>query len=202
MDFKFILRSLKGKLSGKKKVFEPQLLMRYAYQILPSIEPPGEGYKLRFWREGDEGGGLDLLNATGQLGVWDQARIRSELAASVVDSGQLCVVHGEQIVALASVQDRKVFGVESWEIGWVATHPEHRGKGLGSWVTTAAIEVALALPSRPIVLQTDDYRIPAIKVYLKLGFLPNYDHVSYPLRWGKIFLTLGSDYAAYNTAIE
>ena len=202
VDFKFFLRSLKRKLSGQNKKNEPQLLMRYPHHILPPIEPLKEGYILRSYREGDERGWMELLNANGQLGIWDQVRIRSELRGSVVAGSQLFVVHGEQIVALASVQDRTLFGVDSWEIGWVAAHPEHRGKGLGSSVTTAAIEVALALPPRPIVLQTDDYRIPAIKVYLKLGFSPTYDHVSYANRWRTIFLTLGGDYAVYNSAIK
>ena len=202
VDFKFFLRSLKRRLSGQNEQNEPQLLMRYPHQFLPLIEPPEEGYVLRPYRKGDESDWMELLNTNGQLGVWDQNRIRSEIKSSVVEGSQLFVVHGEQIAALASVHDRRVFGVESWEIGWVATHPEHRGKGLGRWVTTASIEVALGLPPRPIVLRTDDYRIPAIKVYLKLGFLPTYDHVSYSHRWRNVFLTLGGDYAGYNPVLE
>ncbi len=201
VNFKLVRRFLKAKLCGKNKRNEPQLLMHYPHKTPPSIVPPRGGYTLRSHRQGDAEGMVDLLNSNGQLGVWDRARIRSQIEARVVDGGQLCVVHSEQIVALANVQDREIFGVNSWEIGWVASHPEHRGKGLGRWVTAAAIEVALALPLRPIVLQTDAYRIPAIKVYLKLGFLPSNDHVSYPHRWQKVFLTLGEDYAAFNRPI-
>jgi mycothiol synthase len=73
---------------------------------------------------------------------------------------------------------------------------------LGGRVTAAAVEIALGLPLRPIVLRTDDYRIPAIKVYLKLGFVPTYDHLSYPDRWQAIFLALGENYARYHSALQ
>ena len=36
------------------------------------------------------------------------------------------------------------------------------------------------------VLSTDDERIPAIKLYLSLGFEPIYTHESHKERWGKV----------------
>ncbi|HHY83306.1 MAG TPA: hypothetical protein GX505_11630 [Clostridiales bacterium] len=36
------------------------------------------------------------------------------------------------------------------------------------------------------VLETDDFRLPAIKTYFRLGFQPKFTHESHPDRWDKI----------------
>jgi mycothiol synthase len=107
---------------------------------------------------------------------------------------QFFAASGAQLAACAGVHDAVIDGVEYWEIGWVASHPAHRGRGLGGQVTAAAVGHALALGGRPVVLRTDDFRLPAIKVYLQLGFVPLFDHPSYPERWRLIASRLGPGY--------
>ena len=41
------------------------------------------------------------------------------------------------------------------------------------------------------VLQTDDFRIPAVKTYLKLGFEPLIVHENQPKRWKDVFSAIG-----------
>ncbi len=197
---KILTNFLKRALGSNKEQPKPQLLMRYPHQIAPLVGKLEQGYLLRTYQEGDESGWMEALNANGELGVWDLQRIRAELEGDLVQGTQFFVVVGGEIGALGSVYDRTIGGVKSWEIGWVASHPGHRGKGLGSHVTARTIESALALPRRPIVLRTDDFRIPAIKTYLKLGFVPTYDHASYAARWQEVFAELGEQYAVFNPA--
>ena len=40
-------------------------------------------------------------------------------------------------------------------------------------------------------LTTDDYRIPAIKCYLRAGFEPEMTEDDHPERWEKIFAAIG-----------
>ncbi len=40
-------------------------------------------------------------------------------------------------------------------------------------------------------LCTDDWRLPAVKTYLNLGFEPEIIHESHPARWKAVFETLG-----------
>lgn len=175
----------------KKESF-PQLRMSYTPAALPRVAELPAGYQFRTFLTGDEQGWVELLNANGELGEWNLERVAGVLGGGL--KKQFFATTEAQLVACAGVHDAVLDGVEYWEIGWVASHPAHRGKGLGGQVTAAALGYALTLPPRPIILRTDDFRLPAIKVYLQLGFAPLFDHPSYPERWRLITSRLGPEY--------
>ena len=154
-------------------------------------------YRLRPYQPGDEEGWLGLLQANGELGHWDRQRLAEVLAGIRI---QLFVECEGRIVACTGCNDRTRELRPCWEIGWVAVHPSFQGQGLGQLIVAAAVVQAKALDPRPIYLLTDDFRIPALRCYLKLGFLPNNSHPSYPHRWADIFAHLGADYQALKPA--
>ena len=84
----------------------------------------------------------------------------------------------------------------SWEIGWIAVHPEHRRRGLGEAVTRLALDRALDLPPRTILLYTEDHRLDALRLYLRLGFQPSPRHRSHRRRWQSVGDRLPSEAAA------
>ena len=184
-------------LTGSPPAPLPQLLMWYAPPEGPVLGDLAAGYRLRTYAAGDEAGWAALLEANGQLGSWDEGRARQELDQGLVQQAQFFVAAGESLVSTTGVYDRLLTGKPCWEIGWVAVHPAHQGKALGPQVVGAAVRAALALPRRPIGLRTDDFRLPAIKVYLRLGFVPDGEHPSYPGRWQAIFAQLGEEYARF-----
>lgn len=188
-------------LAGTDLPRQPQLVMWYPHTQSPDLGALPCGYQRRAFRPGDEHGWVALLNANGQLGQWDLERIRREIAGQLVLTGQRFVLCGDEIVAAAGVYDRQREGKDAWEIGWIACHPEHRGRNLGGQVTSGAVAVALKLSRRPIYLLTDDFRLPALKVYLKLGFVPDMQHPSYAERWQGIFGRLGESYARYRSLL-
>ena len=100
------------------------------------------------------------------------------------------------LAAGAGVYERSPAG---WEVGWVATQPKHRGRGLGRSAVTAAVISALALPARPVWLFTDDHRDAAIRLYLRLGFAPDFHHPSHPRRWHRVLQRLGPEFSAHST---
>lgn len=179
-------------MAEPKKENLPQLRMRYLPAAPPAVPGMPAGYRLRGFETGDEREWVELLNANAELGEWNLERITGVLAGGL--KGQFFVAAGAQLAACAGVHDALLDGVEYWEIGWVASHPGHRGLGLGAQVTAAALAHALSLPPRLILLRTDDFRLPAIKTYLKLGFAPLFDHASYPERWRLIASRLGPGY--------
>ena len=69
------------------------------------------------------------------------------------------------------------------ELGWVAADPAHGGKGLGRAVCAAVVGRFLRAGYRRIYLKTDDWRLAAIKSYLKLGFVPFLHHPEMAERW-------------------
>lgn len=170
----------------------PQLILWYGREDAPAL-PELAGYRLRTYQPGDEAGWLALLQANGELGRWDRQRLADVLEETRV---QLFVECKGQIVACAGCNDRTRELRPCWEIGWVAVHPGFQGRGLGKLIVAAAVAQAKALGLRPIYLLTDDFRIPALRCYLKLGFAPNNSHPSYSRRWAAIFARLGGEYQA------
>ena len=69
------------------------------------------------------------------------------------------------------------------EMGWVAVDPDHRGKALGFIVTAAATNRLIEAGYGHIYLLTDDFRLAALKTYLRLGYVPFLFHPSMERRW-------------------
>ena len=68
---------------------------------------------------------------------------------------------------------------------------EYGGKGLGRQASLAALHQMKRDGRKSAVLTTDDFRIPAIKTYLKMGFKPQITHKSHQDRWIKILECIG-----------
>jgi mycothiol synthase len=58
------------------------------------------------------------------------------------------------------------------EIGYVAVDPSHRGKGLGRAVVALAVVRLIEAGYRHIFVGVQGWRLPAVKCYLRLGFVP------------------------------
>lgn len=69
----------------------------------------------------------------------------------------------------------------------VALKPEFRGMGLGNLMSRIAVAVLKKEGMTSAYLTTDDWRIPAIKTYLKAGFVPDLTtEEDFPSRWERI----------------
>lgn len=73
----------------------------------------------------------------------------------------------------------------------VGSLPEYKGKGLGYQVSLATLHQMRHEGKEQAVLQTDDFRLPAIVTYLKLGFVPEHSHPTHAQRWEDIAKELG-----------
>lgn len=66
------------------------------------------------------------------------------------------------------------------------------GKRLGLWVSLAALYAMRERGCQSVILETDDFRLPAIRTYRRLGFIPLHQHWSHPLRWHRVRHKLGT----------
>ena len=57
-------------------------------------------------------------------------------------------------------------------LGWLAVDPDHDGKGLGRAVSAAVTARLIEGGYSNIYLETHDHRLPAIKIYLAMGWVP------------------------------
>ena len=149
------------------------------------------GYVLRQYTDADEPAYIELMGMAGFTG-WTHDRVTQSRNRTLPD-GFFLAVHGitGKLVATAVAQHSPTeLHPYGGEMGWVAGNPDHKGKGLGMAVTAAATARLIRAGYRDIRLQTDDFRLPAIKSYLKLGFQPLLCAPEMQQRWENLFAQL------------
>ena len=151
---------------------------------LPDAMSPN-GFDLRSYRPGDEDSWVELIN-TGEFGSdWDRARFDEYMTGPERMAGSRIAVQDRKIVAatFASVQpDMDNTG----RVDFVTSLPEYRGLGLGRLVCSAVLRYLVDRGYSRIILFTDDWRLPAIGLYLSMGFEPQMTRDDMPGRWEAI----------------
>ena len=170
----------------------PQLRMRlHRFDSLPPVALPS-GYGMTTLREAGVDAWMDALNSTGQLGDWDVDRAGDWLTGerSAISEGTFIVTFdGRPAATCCTIPPTST--ERRAELGWLSVSPEHQGRGLGSQVCLAVLHFARRMGYAEIYLNTDDWRLPAVKTYLALGFEPEMAHESHPRRWAAVYEELG-----------
>ncbi len=153
----------------------PQLQMIWPQARLSTPPTPQlpAAYHLRTFRPGDEARFYEVMALAGWPG-WDIEKLKPWLYR-MLPEGWFMAVHtaSDQIVASAmATHDPTWIKPFCAELGWVAADPAHSGKGLGTAVVAAATARMIASGYTHVHLYTEHYRLPALKIYLKLGYLP------------------------------
>ncbi len=160
---------------------------------IPTWQAP-PGYCLRRYQPGDEDGILRVLDAAG-FDDWDAGRLGEYLEAPERSTGTHVVTNEAAIVAVTfASQDMPIRGVG--RLDFVAADPDHQGRGLGLGLCGAVTRTLLERGYVSVALSTDDWRLGAIKTYLKLGFVPKVIRQDMPDRWRAIFEQLQWPYEA------
>ena len=172
----------------------PQLHMyRPNLADLPPLGVP-DGYELRTYRPGDEaiwGQIMDVCLPMG-AGQWRPEIVRDTLTSLPQfdpDGLYFATWHGIPVGTATAWRLRP----DEQEIGYVhmvGVLPDHRGRRLGYVVTLAALQRFRERGLHAAMLDTDDFRLSAIRAYLDLGFQPEQRHPSHPERWAVILSEL------------
>jgi len=187
------LRSLPGRPAYQfiEAEYEHQLEM-----VRPSAAPVGappapEGYLLRQFRAGDEKEYDDLFH----LAFADEGRF-AEALDRVLEGGFFVIEHlrSGQLVSSCQAWRGSIMPrhPDSGQMGWLVTDPSHTGKGLGTIVAACATNRLAAEGYGRPCLGTEDFRIAAIYIYLKLGWLPYIYREDMVPRWRSILAHLAS----------
>jgi mycothiol synthase len=169
---------------------------------LPALLIPA-GYGLRTFEPGDERAWADIMEASSGLGrEWTIEKVRERMVErEQFEPGGLffatCDADGGRPVASATAWRKDVTERVMGTVHMVCALDDHRGKGLGRLVSLAVLHHLQKRGFRTADLSTDDFRVPAIRSYLGLGFVPVYltddarvdDHEA---RWSAIFSHLFS----------
>lgn len=149
----------------------PQLEMVWgqALDAAPEVRV-SEGYALRNFEPGDRERYLALLAAAGMppcpLDYWE---------SHLLPRGFFVIEHSASRALVATCMashhpaPRHPY---AGNLGWLAADPAHSGHNLG-WSATAAVTARLLRGGyERLYLTTDDFRAAAIRIYLRMGWVP------------------------------
>jgi glycosyltransferase involved in cell wall biosynthesis/ribosomal protein S18 acetylase RimI-like enzyme len=160
-----------------------QLRMRRS--LLSGLAPLelAAGFSIRPATESDLAAWAELMN--GPMGYWDEGRARRELWGDqdVLEGGvQLLLDPRKQLVGSATAK-RSGTDPSAGYLHMVFVAPELRGRGLGRAISLAALHRLINAGVDTAILETDDWRLAAIRTYLKLGFEPDLAADGHDARW-------------------
>ena len=175
------------------------LLMRRPDLLnLPPLPPLPDGYALRETQPGDIPAVADVLDRAFADEAWDGERVASTLNEEQGVKQTLVVDFRGRPIATASARLRPDRFPGSGYLHWVAVDPDHRGRRLGFFLSLAVLHTFETLGCADALLETQDHRLAAIKTYLTLGFLPEYQDETHRERWKAIQAALpGKDLRPY-----
>ena len=157
---------------------------------LANVQPP-RGYVLRPFAPGDQDSWAQLLQRVGFAADWDRTRVDRYLEDPERREGSRVVSFGKRVVSVCFAS-RENLGPSVGVLDYVATDPKHQGKGLARCVCTAVLKFFIGVGYPAVTLGTDDWRLPAIKLYLSLGFEPVMEREDMPGSWERIMKEIGS----------
>jgi mycothiol synthase len=152
----------------------PQLRMVHVFHNKGKLAAPKlpPGYRLLQSVPYDGDRWVELINESGEFGIWSRETLDREILSGLLPQGAILVACGDKLVACAAVRHLKQFEPYAL-LTYVIVLREHQGRGLGTLVSAEAMQAARRSGYPGVVLQTDDWRLPAIRTYLRLGFIPD-----------------------------
>ena len=147
-----------------------------------------EGYELRGFQPGDEEQWLALQHLCG-FTHWDLDGIEKYLENPVRRDGSRVVSKGDRLVAATFATPHESLEGVGY-LDYVVSHPDHRGLSLGRAVCAGVMRFFVERGYDSIILLTDDWRLPAVGLYLSLGFDPVMEREDMPSRWQAIMAEL------------
>ena len=166
-------------------------MVRPSLDNLPKIELPS-GYQLRTYQDGDDIHWANIISDSfgGRERTAQDTQNEITNRDVFVPDGLYFITHQDIPIATACAWRQSVEETDVGYVHMVGVVGKHTGKKLGKWVSLAVLNYFQENGFTCSMLDTDDFRIPAIKTYLNLGFIPVYVDNTQTKRWIDIFKTL------------
>ena len=148
---------------------KPLVMIRDTLEHLPDLSLTAP-YTVRSYEPGDEDAWERIVAASFETPRSFQAIMRED--PSFAPERLLFVLHKGAPVATAAAWYHPLWGIQYGYLHFVGVVPQHRGHRLGYSVSLAALHRFVAERRSMAVLETEAFRIAAIRTYLRLGFRP------------------------------
>lgn len=163
-----------------------QLLMRRPDLTGLPVLPKLSDLALRPARPGDEETLAALLRTAFDDDGWTAASVRPKLLDAADVNATYVITDRDIVVATASARLLPEAFPGAGYVHMVAARSDYAGRRLGYTVSLAVLLEFVLLGCQEAVLETDDPRLPAIKTYFRLGFLPVLRDESHRARWAAV----------------
>lgn len=157
----------------------PEFSLPEGFSVRNLTPTEGEVW-LSIWQDAEDWRSIDI-------GRWE-----SEFAHAPEDVAQRCFVaisHDGTPVATASAWKASPEDLEFGRVHWIATRKAYQGRGIGKAMMTQVL-TSLARWHDKAILETQSYRLAAIRMYLDFGFEPDLSHESDCISWQEIAANL------------
>jgi mycothiol synthase len=164
----------------------------HRFPTAPLEAIPG-GYAVRKCSQPDLGSVRRLIDADEPISdrVWESFLDR------IVPGGVFLIDHSESRTPVATAsavhnpRATRYYFPFGGEVGYVTVDPTHRGKGLGAAVVARVVGRLIEAGYRHIFVGVQGWRLPAVKCYLKLGFVPLLHNDELLMRWRRVCERIG-----------
>jgi mycothiol synthase len=171
-----------------------QLIMRWKNdgKLVPDLQIP-ENCRITNFTELDNAVDkwLDIIQYGLSNGRKDEAAYISMMLSQANYEENKCFFILEKEKAVATLTVICDYDKKEGHIHMVACQEAARGKGYGTLLNNMALHTLKTEGMQTAYLITDDWRIPAIKSYLRAGFEPDTSTEDFKERWNKIFEEIG-----------
>ncbi len=169
-----------------------QLFMTHPGPLLLPVPDLPAGFVMRA-ATADDAAALDVVLEEAFAEPWGIDRTLSVLlaAADVVRTWLITTTDGG-LVATASERLLPDEYPGAGYVHYVGALASVRGKRLGQIVTQRCLQGFAERGLEKAVLKTDDFRLPAVRTYLRIGFVPEYRSDEERAAWSGVFRTIES----------
>ena len=169
------------------------LMTRPDLEDLPEVTLP-EGYRIVSAAEFDDPAPMwaEVINRSFEDRSWTAEHVHENFISreQYDPAGVFLVMHGEEAVATAFAWPDTPQERESGRIHWVGALEQHRGKGLARAAVTAVMQYLRRHGFQRTHLETQPYRLPAIRLYLSLGLEPTPRNEEEQAAWDEVMAKL------------
>ena len=148
--------------------------------------PMPAGYFTKLYRPGDETAWVSINRAADKFNdislVMFGKQFNDDVESLKSRCFFLCEEGGREIGTASAWYDLNYHGRDFGRVHWVAILPEYQRKGLAKPMMTVVMNRMAEIHDRAY-LTTGTARIPAVKVYLDFGFVPDIWHEDDARRW-------------------
>ncbi|MHB1318562.1 MAG: GNAT family N-acetyltransferase, partial [Anaerolineae bacterium] len=176
-------------------------MVRTTLQDIPDIDFP-EGYGIRAMRPNEGGLWLDIERDAEPFFHIEDGLFERVFGSNQAAMAWRCYLvtgpRGVAVGTLSAWSDLDYLG-ESWgQVHWVAIRPAYQRKGLARAALAYTLRQLARWHTRAY-LGTQSYRLPAIRLYLDMGFLPDLRHPGAREAWAEVAAKL--DHPALRDAL-